>query len=207
VVVGAILTQSVAWRNVEKAIANLKGKGLLSVRGLQEASVTELEEAIVPTLYYRMKARKLKAFMEHLVTAYDGSLENMFSRPLSSLRPEVLSLYGIGPETADSILLYAGSYPVFVVDAYTRRIFSRLGFVSETATYEDMQRFFMTHLPAEIQLYNEYHAQIVALGNQVCLGRKPKCFACPLAGDCPAGGSPAGDSPDLLPAGTESPGE
>lgn len=186
VVVGAILTQSVSWRNVEKAIGNLKGKGLLCVRALHDVPMAELEQAVVPTLYFRMKARKLKAFMGHLVNVYDASLDSMFGQPLASLRQELLSIYGIGPETADSILLYAGNYPIFVVDAYTRRIFARLGLLAETATYQEMQHFFMTRLTEDVELFNEYHALIDALGNRVCLARKPKCSECPLSAGCPS---------------------
>ena len=113
-----------------------------------------------------------------------GELSNLWHQPLEKLRAELLNLWGLGPETVDSILLYAGNQPIFVVDAYTRRIFSRLGLLPEKVTYAEMQRFFMDHLPVEVELYNEYHALIDALGNQVCLNRAPKCHLCPLAEQC-----------------------
>lgn len=182
VVVGAILTQSVAWRNVEKAIVNLKEAGLLSVEGLHQAEVEEIASLIVPTRYYRAKAKKLKAFINFLVEKYGGSLERLFAVPLDKLRPELLGLNGIGPETADSILLYAGEYPIFVIDAYTHRIFQRLGVFEPKVSYAEMQRFFMYHLPTDVKLFNEYHALIDALGNRLCRARKPTCQECPLLG-------------------------
>ncbi|MFZ5640402.1 MAG: endonuclease III domain-containing protein [Bacillota bacterium] len=180
VVVGAILTQSVAWRNVEKAINNLKSAGLLDIDALYQADTEEIAGHIIPTLYYRMKASKLKAFVTLLVEKYGSSLEQMFDQDLRQLRQELLAVYGIGPETADSIILYAAEKPVFVVDAYTKRIFHRLGIFPADIDYAGMQEFFMTHLDADVQLYNEYHAQIVGIGNRFCGNRKPACDRCPL---------------------------
>lgn len=182
VIVGAILTQSVAWRNVEKAINNLKEAGLLSVDSLYQADTETIGQLIVPTRYYQAKAKKLKAFINHLVGNYNGDLKLMFSQPLEKLRPELLSLYGIGPETADSILLYAGGYHIFVIDAYTHRIFHRLGVFDEGAKYAAMQKKFMDNLPADVQLYNDYHALIDGLGHRLCRNQKPACSECPLAG-------------------------
>lgn len=184
VVVGAILTQSVAWRNVEKAMANLKAAGLCSAAALYDADEAAIAREIVPTRYYQAKAKKLKAFMTHLTAHYGGDLSRMFTRPLAELRRELLSLYGIGEETADSILLYAGNYPIFVVDAYTRRIFFRLGLLPEKISYSAVQKFFMARLPADAALFNEYHALIDAVGHHYCRGDKPSCAACPLAVCC-----------------------
>lgn len=180
VCVGAILTQSVSWKNVEKAISNLSESGLMDVNSLFRCSLEDIEKCIVPTMYYRMKARKLKAFVDHLVIKYDGSLQTMFSQDLNTLRDELLGIYGIGPETADSIILYAAGKPVFVVDAYTRRIFSRLGVFREDVSYNGMQDCFMELLPPDVQYYNEYHALITGVGNRYCGNKRPKCIECPL---------------------------
>lgn len=184
VCVGAILTQSVSWKNVSKAIENLNKAGLLDHYAIYESPIEEIEKCIVPTLYFRMKARKLKAFVKHVVENYQGSLEMMFQKSLPKLREELLGIYGIGPETADSIILYAAEKPIFVVDAYTRRIFSRLGLFTEDYTYDQMQQFFMTHLKPDVQFYNEYHAQIVGVGNRFCSNKKPKCSDCPVGSLC-----------------------
>jgi endonuclease-3 related protein len=184
VAVGAILTQNVAWRNVEQAIANLKEANLLGLQEMQLATEEEIASRIRPTRYYNTKARKLKVFVNYLTEHYAGELSNLWHQPLEKLRLELLNLWGLGPETVDSILLYAGNQPVFVVDAYTRRIFNRLGLLPEKVTYAEMQRFFMDHLPVEVELYNEYHALIDALGNRLCLNRSPKCHLCPLADQC-----------------------
>ncbi len=181
--VGAILTQSVAWRNVERAINNLKEKGLCTLRGMYNSTLEELERCIVPTMYYRMKAKKLKCFVNHVVENY-GSLRPMFDKNLPELRNELLGIYGIGHETADSIILYAAEKPIFVVDAYTKRIFSRLGYFEENASYDLMQRYFMEHLPPDTRLYNEYHALIVAVGNNYCRIRQARCPECPIGEFC-----------------------
>lgn len=192
VVVGAILTQNVTWKNVEKAINNLKSAGLLDPAVMYKVDVTALEPHIRPAGYFRTKAKKLKAFVNHLWERYNGSLEAMFSRPLEELRPEILSIYGVGPETADAILCYAGNYPIMVMDAYTRRVFSRLGFFEQKVTYDGMQAFFMAHLPRDNRLYNEYHALIDALANRICRKKQPGCSLCPLADFCPRIGVDAG---------------
>lgn len=180
VVVGAILTQFVAWKNVEIAISNLKNEGILSVDGICGTDDEKLEELIRCTRFYKQKRRKLKEFCLHLKNRYNGSLEKIFSRELYTLRNELLSLYGIGEETADSIILYAARKPIFVVDAYTRRIFSRLGVFSCDIIYKDMQKFFMDNLPHDVGLFNEYHALIDGIGNHYCQERKPLCGQCPL---------------------------
>ena len=142
VIVGAYLTQNTTWTNVEKALANLRTARLLSVKGIRGASVAELERSIRPAGYFRQKAKRLKLFVGFLDQRYQGSLRKMLARPRSKLREELLSLHGIGPETADSILLYAGNHPVFVVDAYTRRILERHRILPEDASYEEIRELF-----------------------------------------------------------------
>jgi endonuclease-3 related protein len=140
--VGAYLTQNTAWTNVEKALANLRRARVLSLRGIRKISLSELERLIRPAGYFRQKAKRLKLFVAFLDERYQGSLNKLFARPTNDLREELLSLHGIGPETADSILLYAGNHPVFVVDAYTRRIIARHCILSEKASYEEIRDVF-----------------------------------------------------------------
>jgi endonuclease-3 related protein len=192
--VGAILTQNTNWKNVEKAIAGLKQKGLLTPESLASADLRTIESAIRSSGYYRQKAKRLKLFAKWLVEKYDGRLDLLFAAPLSELRQELLSLNGIGPETADSILLYAGDKPVFVIDAYTRRVFGRMGFISENASYCELQRFFESSLPSDVELFKDFHAQIVELGKTYCK-KKPLCADCPLRRGCKSGGAlPKSDS-------------
>lgn len=186
VIVGAILVQNTAWTNVEKAIRNLRDRDLLSAAALRAVPEADLAETIRPSGYYRMKARKLHAFMEYL-SGYDDDLTAVFSRPLPDLRVELLSVYGVGEETADSILLYAGELPSFVVDAYTRRILARVGITSETEPYRETQRRFEEALPVDQRMYNEYHALIVRHAVAVCVKRDPQCDACPLLALCVTG--------------------
>lgn len=184
VIVGAILTQNVAWRNVEKAILNLEAQGLLDPQQLVDAPLELVEEAVRPTRYYRQKAQRLHGFCEFLIREYQGDLGKLFSLEIEELRAELLALKGIGQETADSIILYAARKPIFVVDAYTRRIFYRLGLLPEDAAYDEMQDLFMRHLPPDTKLYNEYHALIDGLGNNLCANKKPGCEECPLVEIC-----------------------
>jgi len=179
VIIGAILTQNTNWSNVEKAIKNLKTAGKLSPEGIYELSVTELAELIRPSGFFNVKAKRVKAFINWLFSRYKGNLSKMFAQDLQALRGELLSVKGIGPETADSILLYAGNMPTFVVDAYTHRIFSRHELIPEESTYDDMKSFFEENLPKDVQLFNEYHALLVNIGKMFC---KPKkvCEPCPL---------------------------
>ncbi len=179
VMVGAILTQNTSWANVEKAIANLKERDLLEPEKLYRLRITVLASLIRSSGYYRIKAKRLKAFVQFLVEEYEGNLQNMERGELEELRGKLLRIHGIGPETADSILLYGLRKPIFVVDAYTRRILSRHGIVSEDASYEEIQALFMSHLPHEEKLFNEYHALLVRLGKEVCRN-KPVCAPCPL---------------------------
>ncbi|WP_265553143.1 endonuclease III domain-containing protein [Trichlorobacter lovleyi] len=184
VCVGAILTQNTNWGNVEKAIANLKAAGRLSVAGIAGLLPDALAALIRPAGYFNIKAARLQAFVGFLLDQYDGSLDRLFAGPWQHTRAELLAVKGIGPETADSILLYAGHKPSFVVDAYTRRIFSRLGLVDEQISYDGLRRHFMDSLASDTALFNEYHALIVELGKQVCRPR-PHCNRCCLAEQCP----------------------
>lgn len=179
VVVGAILTQNTAWRNVEKAIHKLSARKLLSPEKLFVTEDESLADAIQSSGFYRIKTQRLKAFIHFLYETYDGSLEEMFTEELWELRSKLLQIKGIGPETADSILLYAGCKPIFVVDAYTRRILSRHSLIDEKASYEDIQTFFMKHLPQDVSLYNQYHALLVNTGKVFCT-KNPRCRSCPL---------------------------
>ena len=180
VIVGAVLTQNTNWQNVSKAIANLKEAGVLSPQKLYSLPQDKLARLIRPSGYFNVKAKRLKAFLDFLFKNYGGSLKKMFARDSEALRQEILSVKGIGPETADSILLYAGSFPVFVVDAYTKRIFSRKNIIKEDATYSEVQEIFMQSLKKDVKLYNEYHALIVRLGKDICKKSKPKCEICPI---------------------------
>ncbi len=188
VIVGAILTQSAAWANVEKAIANLKAAGVLSPEGLAGLSEGELARLVYSAGYFNAKARKLKAFVALLSQRFDGELERLLAAPVEELRPLLLATHGIGPETADSILLYAAGRPVFVIDAYTRRSFSRLGLTPGHDSYDSWRALFMENLEADAALFNEYHALIVRHGKEVCR-RQPRCEVCPLREGCPTGGS------------------
>jgi len=181
VMIGAVLTQNTAWGNVEKAIENIKSADALSLEKLYDVPDETLAEWIRPSGYYNLKTKRLKALVRFVKDAYGGNLDRMAKVPTKDLREQLLKVYGIGPETADSILLYALNKPVFVVDAYTHRIFSRHRIVEEGASYEEIQRVFTDNLPPETQLYNEYHALIVETGKTYCK-RKPRCFDCPLAG-------------------------
>lgn len=181
VVVGAILTQNTAWTNVEKAIENLRGAGCLNPKALHRMPLERLAQLLRPSGYFNVKARRLKSFIEFLFQEYEGELLRMLKEKPHRLRQKLLSVKGIGPETADSILLYAGDHPWFVVDAYTRRVFSRHRLVAEDISYGALQDFFMRVLPRDSSLYNEYHALIVRLGKEICR-QKPLCERCPLLG-------------------------
>ncbi len=187
VIVGAILTQNTAWTNVEKAMANLQRARLLHPRRLHEARAARIARLIRPSGYFNTKAKKLKAFVDFLFAEHKGRLSHLFRKETAALREELLAVYGIGPETADSIILYAANQPIFVIDAYTRRAAARLGLAREGASYDELQQLFMTHLPHEAQLFNEYHALWVMLGKHYCTKRGPRCGACPLRGICPTG--------------------
>jgi endonuclease-3 related protein len=182
VMVGAVLTQNTAWTNVEKAIANIKRKGLLSPAKLRGLALRRLAALIRPSGYYNIKAKRLHNLLELIMNHYRGSLKRMFETDRAELRRQLLDVNGIGPETADSILLYAAGKPVFVVDAYTKRIFSRHGFIPAAATYHEIQHLFHACLRKDAGLFNEYHALIVRLGKERCRKSMPRCQGCPLEG-------------------------
>ncbi|HEY6349214.1 MAG TPA: endonuclease III domain-containing protein [Candidatus Angelobacter sp.] len=208
VIAGAFLTQNTAWGNVEKAIANLRRARVLSVKAIRDIPLPELEQLVRPSGYFRQKARRLKNFIEFLNARYGGSLNRMFAQPTEQLRSELLALNGVGPETADSILLYAGNHPVFVVDAYTRRILERHGIIHAKTGYEAIRelveqgirqaepeplragrcgtdpRHPVSRMSARqrsqlAQHYNEFHALIVRTGVEYCR-KAARCENCPL---------------------------
>ena len=181
IMVGAILTQNTSWSNVEKAIDNLKKEDLLEPRKLYRINREELAQLIKPSGYYNIKARRLNNFVNIFVNDFEGSAEKMFSGDSRELRKKLLKVNGIGPETADSILLYAGEKPFFVVDAYTKRIFSRHKLISKDSTYYQIQEFFIINLDRDVKLFNEFHAQIVMLGKTICTSKNPDCAKCPIA--------------------------
>ncbi|MGQ9503703.1 MAG: endonuclease III domain-containing protein [Thermogutta sp.] len=187
VLVGAILVQNTSWSNVEKAIWRLREEGLMSPEKLYWLKDEELEEFIKPVGYYRIKARRLKNVLRYLLKRHGGSLKQMFALPIDQLRRELLEINGVGPETADSIILYAGNLPTFVVDAYTVRIFSRHGWVDSQIDYHGLKDFFESQLEPDAALYNEYHALLVRLGKDYCK-KRPRCDQCPLQDYLPEGG-------------------
>ncbi|MBI1871234.1 MAG: endonuclease III domain-containing protein [Chlamydiae bacterium] len=182
VVVGAILTQNTAWTNVEKAIGNIKKEASLSFEAMRKVSSHKIARWIRPSGYFNLKAKRLKAFLNWLYQRCGGRLEELKKEKTADLRKELLEVYGIGPETADSILLYALGRKSFVVDAYTKRIFSRHGFIHENALYEDVKSIFESALPKSLKIYNELHALIVNVGKNFCR-KKPLCHLCPLEKD------------------------
>ena len=193
VIIGAILTQSAAWGNVEKAMANLQGAGALSPRALRKLPRARLAKLVYPCGYYNAKALKLKAFTVWLGNHYEDDLDRLFALDAGELRQQLLSVHGVGPETADSVILYAAGKPVFIIDAYTRRIFGRLGLAPERDGYTTYQKFFMDNLPPSVQLFNEYHALLVYLGKNICR-RRPLCQECCLNDICQFSGNLDGGS-------------
>ncbi|OGQ05274.1 MAG: endonuclease [Deltaproteobacteria bacterium RIFCSPLOWO2_12_FULL_44_12] len=186
VMVGAILTQNTAWSNVEKAIRNLKKSNLLSFKKLYRLPPSKLQKLIKPAGYFRVKTKRLKNFLEFLMKECGGDIKKLKRQSTKILRKKLLNVNGIGPETANSILLYALEKPIFVIDAYTKRILTRHYLIGEPlkkpkATYEELQNLFMSRLKPSVSLYNEYHAQLVHIGKDFCR-TKPRCEACPLNG-------------------------
>jgi len=179
VIIGAILTQNTAWRNVERAIDNLRRAKALDWRRLHEMNLEPLAELVRPSGTYRVKARRLKAFIDWFWDRYEGDLDRMFATSLPALREELLSISGIGRETADAILLYAGQLPSFVVDAYTARILYRHRLIDSSADYDEIKELFESNLPAEVPLFNEYHALLVHVGKLHCRPQA-RCEGCPL---------------------------
>ncbi|RME32687.1 MAG: endonuclease [Gammaproteobacteria bacterium] len=179
--VGAVLTQNTAWSNVERAIDNLRAAGALDPRHIAGMEPGRLGELLRPSGYFNVKAKRLQAFCRWYLE--EGGLEALRQLPDGELRRRLLSVHGIGPETADDILLYAFDRPIFVIDAYTRRLFSRLGLISGDEGYEELRGWFERHLGPDVALYNDYHAQIVVQAKEVCRPR-PRCEACCLRRVC-----------------------
>ena len=189
VMIGAVLTQNTAWSNVEVAIANLKSAGALDPESLLALPDGRLEELIRPSGYFRQKARKLRVLVEWFLRERGGNIEALRSQETAVLRGELLCLWGIGPETADSILCYAAEHPVFVVDAYTIRVLARHGMIAPGAKYGEVQELAHAELPLKTAYLNEAHALFVALGKDYCRGRRPLCEGCPLEEMLPEGGA------------------
>ena len=187
IMVGAVLVQNTAWRNVERALENLRQEGFLSPQGIHSLLPEELEQLIRPAGYYRLKAARLRNLVRFIVEEYQGSLEEMFAVGLEDLREQLLRINGIGPETADSILLYAGGLPTFVVDTYTHRVLARHGWIDFEVDYHTLQSHFHDSIEQDVARYNEFHALLVKVGNTYCR-KTPNCTECPLASLLPEGG-------------------
>jgi endonuclease-3 related protein len=182
VMVGAVLTQNTSWSNVEKAIERLKDKGLMRPSRMAGADAGSLSRAIRPAGYFRVKARRLKEMSRFIIKECGGKLDRLGREDILCLREKLLGVKGVGPETADSILVYALGKPVFVVDAYTRRVFSRHGLTGESASYEDVQRLVHENIPLKVKTMNQFHALLVEAGKRYCRKKSPKCGECPLRG-------------------------
>jgi endonuclease-3 related protein len=177
--VGAILTQNVSWKNATKAISNLKKANLLDPETMARSHPEKLATLLIPARFMNLKARRLKTFSKWYISEFSADIQRMSKTRMQDLRERLLEVDGIGKETADCILLYACDMPIFVVDAYTLRVFGRLGLVKGKPSYDELQAFFMQNLPEEVILFKDYHAQIVHLGKEVCR-QKPLCGRCPL---------------------------
>jgi endonuclease III related protein len=185
VILGAVLTQNTNWQNAARAVHSLQRAGLLNLARLCEAPQARLESLLRPAGYYRQKARTIRNFLTWLEQTYAGSLKAMFARPAAELRRELLAIKGLGEETVDAILLYAGRRPFFVADAYTRRVLARHGWVAPTASYAQVQRFLHGHLPPNTRIFNEFHALLVEVGKRHCGRSQARCAGCPLEGFLP----------------------
>jgi endonuclease-3 related protein len=180
ILVGAVLVQNTAWRNVERAIANLRDAAVMSPQALYDLPINELAELIRPAGYYQVKAKRLRNLLQFVIENYEGSLEAMFRTTVPTLREQLLGVHGIGPETADAILLYAGGLPTFVVDTYAHRVLARHGWIGYDSSYDEIKTYFESELPVDAALYNEYHALLVRVGKDHCKRSGPKCEGCPL---------------------------
>ena len=181
IIVGAILTQNTSWTNVERAIGNLRSARLLSPQAIREVPSSRLASLLRPSGYFRQKTKSLKAFVKFLYQAHAGSLDRLFNTPTTLAREQLLAVRGIGPETADSILLYAGKHPAFVVDAYTRRILERHHLAHGNSSYDEIRNLFEASLPADPKIFNEFHALIVHAGKNFCRPQNPRCSECSLS--------------------------
>jgi endonuclease-3 related protein len=188
VILGAILTQNTTWHNATLALRNLRQAGLLRWQTLRRAGPSALEACVRPSGFYRQKARTIRVFVDWLMREHVGSLDSLFSLPTEELRRRLLDLRGLGAETVDAILLYAVRRPLFVADAYTRRVLARHGLVPAAADYHQTQEFLHAHLPPDTPLFNEFHALLVEVGKKHCRPRSPRCAGCPLEEFLPAGG-------------------
>lgn len=194
IIVGAILTQNVAWTNVEKALANLKEVGCLTPKQLRQLPIEDLASLIRSSGYFNAKAKKLKAFAHHL-SLYHDSLDAMFRKEISSLRYELLTIYGIGEETADDIILYAANKPSFVIDMYTRRIMNRVGIHPESESYHGYKALFEDNVPRDAAVYNEFHALLDRHAAEICR-KRPLCTQCCLLDSCNTGQERVYKNPD-----------
>lgn len=188
VIVGAILTQRTAWRNVEGAIRALRAAGMLTIEAMNDAPLARIAELVRPAVFYNEKARRLKAFAGRVVDRYEGELARLLGQPAVALREELLAVYGIGPETADAIVLYAAKKPSFVIDAYTRRLLQRLDWIRGNESYAALRTRVMDFLPHDVALFNEYHALIVRHGAERCRVM-PICEGCPIGSRCTFSGA------------------
>jgi len=186
IIIGAILTQNTNWQNVEKALANLRKAGLLNFKKLHGMDEAVIAHYIRPAGYFNVKARRLKNFVRFFIDGMNSDWRALRNLPVTKAREKVLTVNGVGPETADSILLYAFDRPTFVVDAYTKRIFHRYGLIENGASYDQVRSLFMERLREDVRLYNEYHALIVRLAKEYCRTR-PVCAGCPLKDACRTG--------------------
>lgn len=187
IMVGAVLVQNTAWKNVQRAIEQLRGEGALSPEAIRRMPIACLERLVRPTGTYRVKAKRLKCMIDFLFDQYHGCVDTMLNADPEVLRRQLLAVHGIGPETADSILLYAQNVPSFVVDTYTRRVFGRHAWIDYDAPYETFKAYFEANMPGDTAMYNELHALLVHVGIRYCR-KTPQCQHCPLAGLLPAEG-------------------
>ena len=184
VIIGAILTQQSTWTNVEKALKNLKEANVLTPKDIVELPLEDLKQIVKPSGFFNQKAERLKKISEYLLVFYGGDLGLLFTKDKKFLREELLGLKGIGEETADSIILYAAEKTEFVIDAYTKRIYSRLKIVEEKKSYEDLKKYIINEIPEELIVYQEFHGLIVILGKNICKKKNPNCKECPLNSKC-----------------------
>ncbi len=188
IIIGAILTQNTAWSNVEKALDNLKSKNMLETKKISDADIRVLKKLIKPSGFFNQKSHRLKNMARHLHENYNDNLDVFFDRNMKDIRDELLSMNGIGPETADSIILYAGDLPIFVVDAYTKRLCKRLP-LKTGSSYDEIQDYFQEQIKKHYKeneitrVYNELHALIVVLAKNYCK-KKPDCKNCPIRKNC-----------------------
>ncbi len=190
VILGAILTQNTSWKNVEKAMTSMASEGMIDFRRIATEKREKVARLIKPSGYYNQKAERLQLFAKHIVSNYNGNIKLLLTNETKQLRSELLGIKGIGPETADSIMLYAAEKASFVVDTYTKRIFSRMGLCSDSVSYDELQNLIVNNLPNHFlnaSTFKQYHALLVQLGKGFCVKSKPKCHSCPLSKTCKLG--------------------